>query len=129
MSTHSPLVLSNISTKDERNSILRMEPLDNLSDDEDYGEEEEEEEEDNIASEEPMRPTPLNYLYGLDIKTVVRDQMGVDSSDDERLAWRIERYKDLKKNEKYSASAEKIKEIILKSISEKDLEERIVQTK
>ena len=123
VSTHSPLVLSNISTKDERNSILRMEPLDNLSDDEGY-EEEEEEEEDTDA---PTRPLIVKDIYGLDYNTIVHDSMELDDRDDIQN-WAIEELKFLMDNNMPDA-AEEIKRRILGmgKITEDELNRRIGQ--
>lgn len=72
VSTHSPLVLSGLSTVGERNRVMRMEPR-KVDDPEALGQ---------------KRPVDMNDLYGLDYNSSVQEGMDV-SSGDENLEWGI----------------------------------------
>lgn len=100
VSTHSPLVLTEVSTVDGNNSILKME-------------------------QDTQAPIPTSDIYGLDYNTGVQEIMKVNSGDEE-LEWAISEYAFMLKHN-LTEQADILKQQILEKelISELELNNRI----
>ncbi len=103
ISTHSPLVLTEVSTVDRNNSILQME-------------------------QGTLAPIEISDIYGLDYNTGIEDIMGVQSKNIE-LDYMVDLCAYMKKRNKYE-QAENIKRRIIEKFSKGEEEvEKMVESK
>lgn len=103
ISTHSPLVLTEVSTVDRNNSILQME-------------------------QGTLAPIEISDIYGLDYNTGIEDIMGVQSKNIE-LDYMVDLCAYMKKRNKYE-QAENIKRRIIEKFSKCEEEvEKMVESK